>query len=173
MAEQDESPHHVTRFASAAPGTPDERFRPSRRIVFNGLAALGAAVALAGCGSDNKGGTTSAPNSDSGSSASGGGSDVKAGTELAKTSEVPVNGGLILPDQKVVITQEAAGSFKAFSAVCTHQGFTVTSVEGDVIKCNHHGSQYNAKTGGVVNGPAKASLSPVPITVKGGAILTA
>jgi Rieske Fe-S protein len=150
----------------------NDEFRPSRRIVFNGLAALGVAVALAGCGSSNAGGTTSAPDP-SGGAAGNGGSGPKTGTTLAKTSEVPVNGGLILPDQRVVITQETTGSFKAFSAVCTHQGFTVTSVEGDLIKCNHHGSEYNAKTGGVVQGPAPASLAPVAISVRNGAIVTA
>ncbi len=141
---------------------PDE-FRPSRRIVFNGLAALGVAVALAGCGSD----TTSASGSKSDAS------DLKAGTELAKTSEVPVGGGLILPDQKVVITQPTSGSFKAFTAVCTHQGFTVTSVEGDLIKCNHHGSAYSSKTGAVEQGPAPKSLAAIAVTVKGGMVVTA
>lgn len=166
MAAEQTQPQHDAPSASAAPGTPEGQFRPSRRIVFNGLAALGVAVALAACGSDDKGGTKSASGSD-------GGSDVKAGKQLAKTSEVPVNGGLILPDDKVVITQPAAGSFKAYTAVCTHQGFTVTSVEGDLIKCNHHGSEYNTKTGAVVHGPAPSPLARIAITVKDGSILTA
>ncbi|MDQ6641083.1 MAG: Rieske (2Fe-2S) protein [Actinomycetota bacterium] len=138
-----------------------DEFRPSRRIVFNGLAALGVAAALAGCGSgNNKAGSPSAA-----------GSGAKGGTELARTSEVPVGGGLILPDQKIVITQPTSGSFKAFSAVCTHQGFTVTSVEGGHIKCNHHGSQYSAKTGAVEHGPASAPLSAVAVKVKDGMIV--
>ncbi|MEP6814163.1 MAG: Rieske (2Fe-2S) protein [Marmoricola sp.] len=148
-----------------------DQFRPSRRIVFNGLAALGVAAALAGCGTDNTGGTTSAPAS-SGSSR-GPTSGSKTVTELAKTSEVPVGGGLILPDQNVVITQPTAGSFKAFTARCTHQGFTVTSVEGGLIVCAHHGSAYNAKTGGVVQGPAQVGLSTIAIAVGAGAIVTA
>lgn len=148
---------------------PDEHeFRPSRRIVFNGLAALGVAVALAGCGSDDKSGDKA------GAGPTGGGAaDVKGGTELAKSSDVPVGGGLILPDQKVVLTQPTAGSFEAFSAVCTHQGFTVTSVEGDRIKCNHHGSQYNAKTGAVENGPATGALKSIAVTEKNGMIVKA
>jgi Rieske Fe-S protein len=144
--------------------------RPTRRIVFHGLGALGVAVALAGCGSDNTGSTEPAPDQ-SKSSGGGSGGGTSSGKELAKTSEVPVGGGVILAEQKIVITQPTAGQFDAFSAVCTHQGFLVTSVEGGTITCNHHGSQYDAKTGAVTQGPAPAGLAKVGIVVKGGKIL--
>ena len=142
----------------------DHEPRPTRRIVFHGLGALGVAVALAGCGSDNTGSTDPAPDPSGGSGSADG---AKAGKELATTADVPVEGGLILPDDKVVITQPTEGTFLAFSAVCTHQFFTVTSVEDDTIMCNHHGSQYDAKTGAVKQGPAQAGLQKVGIVVKG------
>jgi len=148
----------------------DHEPRPTRRIVFHGLGALGVAVALAGCGSDNSGSTETAPDQ---SKSSGGGSGTSSGKELAPTSEVPVGGGVILAEQKIVITQPTAGQFDAFSAVCTHQGFLVTSVEGGTIVCNHHGSEYDAKTGAVTQGPAPAGLAKVGIVVKGGKILAA
>ena len=147
----------------------DHEPRPTRRIVFHGLGALGVAVALAGCGSDNTGSTEPAPDQSNGSGGSGGGT--ASGKELAKTSDVPVGGGVILSDTKVVITQPSAGTFDAFSAVCTHQGFLVTSVEDGAIVCNHHGSTYDAKTGAVTQGPAPAGLQKVGIVVKGGKIL--
>ena len=147
----------------------DHEPRPTRRILFHGLGALGIAVALAGCGSDNTGSTEPAPDQSGGSGGSGGGP--ASGKTLTKTSDVPVGGGVILTDQKVVITQPTAGKFDAFSAVCTHQGFIVTSVEDGSIVCNHHGSQYDAKTGAVTQGPAPAGLQKVGITVKGGKIL--
>jgi Rieske Fe-S protein len=134
--------------------------RPSRRIVFQGLGALGTAVALAGCGSDDGG---------------AGGDETEtpdAGTELAITSEVPVGGGLILKEEKVVITQPTEGEFKAFTAVCTHQQCIVAEVK-DTINCTCHNSMYSVEDGSVQGGPAPAPLAEVPIKEEGGKILTA
>jgi nitrite reductase/ring-hydroxylating ferredoxin subunit len=135
-------------------------FQPTRRIVFHGLGAIGVAVALAGCGggSDDDAADTETPD---------------AGAVLATTSEVPVGGGLILTDQKIVITQPAEGDFKAFTAVCTHQQNTMTSVEDGVIACSFHGSSFSAETGEVEGGPAPSALASVPIDVKGDQILAA
>lgn len=140
----------------------------SRRIVFTGLGSLGVAAALAGCGTGPS--SSGQPSSGAGGStaASGGGA-----TPLASTSEVPVNGGIILADQQIVITQPTAGKFDAFSAVCTHQGNTVTSVANGTIMCAYHGSTYSASTGQVEGGPAPSPLAPVAIKVKGGQIYAA
>ena len=139
----------------------DQAYRPSRRIVFQGLGALGTAVALAGCGSDDGGGggadTAAAPD---------------AGSELATTAEVPVGGGLILGEAKVVITQPTEGDFKAFSAVCTHQNCTVAEVN-DTINCTCHGSRFSVEDGSVQDGPAPSPLEEVAIEVRGDRILTA
>lgn len=133
-------------------------FQPTRRIVFHGLGAIGVAAALAGCGGGGSQGTSEAP---------------AAGAELATTSEVPVGGGLILTEQQVVITQPTEGDFKAFTAVCTHQGNLVTSVEGGTIECSHHGSSFSAETGEPEGGPAGSALAAVSIEVKDGKILAA
>lgn len=152
---------------------PDE-FRPSRRIVFHGLTALGVAAVLAGCGSDDDGSSGSDPTTDT-KTPTGGRSSGGTTTEnvLAETSEVPLGGGLILPDEKIVITQPADGEFRAFSAVCKHQGFTVTSVEDEQIRCDHHGSVYDFESGDNIGGPAPAPLDPIQIRVKNGKILQA
>jgi Rieske Fe-S protein len=92
---------------------------------------------------------------------------------LALTSDVPVGGGKILADKKIVITQPRAGSFEAFTAVCTHQGCTVSSVSGGTINCPCHGSKFGIANGSVVTGPAASALAPVSIKVQGTSIVQA
>ena len=135
----------------------EQTYRPSRRIVFQGLGALGTAVALAGCGSDDGGDDES--------------STPDAGSELATTSEVPVGGGVILAEQKIVITQPTEGEFKAFTAVCTHQSCIVAEVQ-ETINCDCHQSKYSIEDGSVQGGPAPAPLAEVGITVDGDKIVT-
>ena len=71
---------------------------------------------------------------------------------IAKTSQVPEGGGIILQDAGVVVTQPDAGDFKGFSDICTHMGCPVSSVSGGTINCNCHGSQYSITDGSVVVG---------------------
>jgi len=92
---------------------------------------------------------------------------------LALTSDVPVGGGKILADKKIVITQQRAGSFEAFTAVCTHQGCAVSSVSGGTINCPCHGSKFGIANGSVVTGPAASALAPVSIKVQGTSIVQA
>jgi len=92
---------------------------------------------------------------------------------LALTSDVPVGGGKILADKKIVITQPRAGSFEAFTAICTHQGCTVSSVSGGTVNCPCHGSKFSIANGSVVTGPAPSALAPVSIKVQGTSIVQA
>ncbi|MEU7577377.1 Rieske (2Fe-2S) protein [Streptomyces sp. NPDC041068] len=93
-----------------------------------------------------------------------------AGPELAKTSDIPVGGGKVIKDRKVVVTQPESGDFKAFSAVCTHQGCTVSEVADGTINCPCHGSKYRVADASVAGGPAPRPLPPQKITVTGNSI---
>src|SRR5512139_1730364 len=153
---------------------------PSRRQVLAVAAAVGAGGLVAACGGSgsSSGPADSGNGSTSGSpsgSTSGGGSTPAGGStgSLAKTADVPVGGGEVLADQKVVLTQPQAGTFKAFSAICTHQGCTVGSVSGGTINCPCHGSQFSAADGSVKNGPATAPLREIAVKVEGGSIVKA
>ena len=118
---------------------------------------------LAACGGG--GGSTA---TDSGSAPA-----PSAGEKIGPTSDVPVGGGKIYADQKLVVTQPSGGDFKAFSAICTHQGCLVASVAGGTINCPCHGSKFSIEDGSVQGGPAPSALEAVTVTVKGGEITTA
>ncbi|MFD7296797.1 Rieske (2Fe-2S) protein [Streptomyces sp. NPDC059897] len=93
--------------------------------------------------------------------------------ELTKTSAVPVGGGKVFPDDKVVVTQPAEGDFKAFSAVCTHQGCSVKDVSGGTINCPCHGSKFKIEDASVAGGPAPGPLEARQIKVTGNSITLA
>lgn len=119
----------------------------TRRNMLLGAAAAGVAVpVLAACGSSGSSGSAKTP----------------SGPATIKVSDIPVGGGRIYPDQQIVVTQPTAGDFKAFSAICTHQGCTVNDVSGGFIKCPCHGSQF-AISSGV---PTKDSFAKSPLPEK-------
>jgi nitrite reductase/ring-hydroxylating ferredoxin subunit len=159
-----------------------------RRTVLRGAVALGAAGVLAGCGgsssdsaavrgpagADTGGATSATPTptesspspsasaSESSSSSSGG------GRALGPASDIPVGGGKIYDAQKIVVTQPTAGTYKAFSAVCTHEQCTVSDLDDGTINCPCHGSKFSLTDGSVVHGPAEEPLPAKNVTVSGG-----
>jgi Rieske Fe-S protein len=140
---------------------PTESLPISRRTVImtSGLAA----AAIAGLSSCTN--YSTAPASEP-SAASTGESSAAAGPLTVKEVNIPVGGGKIFPDAQTVITQPKKGEFKAFSAVCTHQGCLVESVT-NTINCPCHGSKYSITDGSVVNPPAPKPLPPKTIKVSG------
>jgi Rieske Fe-S protein len=132
----------------------------TRRTVLATGAATAAAALAAGCSKYGD------------SNNSSGSSSVKAsgGQELAKTSDIPVGGGKILKDQKIVVTQPKKGEYKAFSAICTHQGCTVGTIANGTIDCPCHGSKFNIADGSVAGGPAPKPLPAEQISVEGNSI---
>ncbi|MEU8788464.1 Rieske (2Fe-2S) protein [Streptomyces sp. NPDC048643] len=141
---------------------------PARRTVVAAVGAAGIAVALTACGADDKASdSVGSGDGGSGGKSSGGGA---GGTELAKTADIPEGGGKVFADQGVVVTQPAAGTFKAFSSKCTHQGCAVKGIANGVITCPCHGSQFSATDGSVKKGPATSALAAANITVEGDSI---
>ncbi len=93
------------------------------------------------------------------------------GTLLGLVTDIPVGGGMVFMDQKVVVTQPTKGVFKAFSAVCTHVGCICNKVANGTIDCPCHGSEFKITDGAVVAGPAPSPLPARTITVSDGKIL--
>jgi Rieske Fe-S protein len=154
----------------------------SRRRTVLACAGAACAAVLAGCSkyNSNNGGVAgsqptqpaSSPAASSPEAGSGSGG-APAPAALASTSDVPVGGGKILTDKKIVLTQPKSGEFHGFSAVCTHAGCTVGSVSGGTINCPCHGSKFNIVNGAVVTGPAASPLPAVGIKVQGTSIVQA
>ncbi|MET9843685.1 Rieske (2Fe-2S) protein [Streptomyces ossamyceticus] len=134
----------------------------TRRAVL-ATGAAGTAALLAGCGGGGDSG------SDTNSTPRGTGTG-RGGEALARTADIPVGGGKIFKDQKVVVTQPQEGDFKAFSAVCTHRACLVTTVEDGTINCPCHGSKFSVTDGAVAHGPAQRPLPAEQITVSGNSI---
>ena len=144
-----------------------------RRAVLVTGAAVALAVPVTACGSGNKsGGSVKSPSSaESGNTVSGSGvKTAGTGTDLGKTSDIPEGGGKVFKAQKVVVTQPSKGDFKAFSAICTHLGCTVSRVADGTIDCPCHGSKFHIADGSVAHGPAKRPLPPKSIKVQGNSI---
>jgi len=153
------------------PVAQDPTADPLRRSVLRGVAVGTVGLPLlAACAQDEGEPTTATPETDTptptGEASATEETDAPAGT-LASTSEVPVGGGVVLTDKKVVLTQPTKGEFLAFTAVCTHQGCVVSSVSDGTITCGCHGSQYSAEDGSVTTGPATSPLAEIEISVSG------
>jgi nitrite reductase/ring-hydroxylating ferredoxin subunit len=146
----------------------DRAFTPDRRTLLAGAAVgtLGSIV-LAGCGSDD---SSSSGSGGSGSTAapSAGGSGGGSGQTVASLDSIP-DGQTVSVDNpnggKLLLTRTGS-TVTALSAKCTHQGCTVAP-KNDVLQCPCHGSRFQPGTGAVLNGPASAPLSKVPVTVTG------
>ncbi|MFD4143232.1 MULTISPECIES: Rieske (2Fe-2S) protein [unclassified Streptomyces] len=151
-----------------------------RTVLAAGTAGAAALVAGCGNGGGDAGGETTAPAKTEAAPAESPSSTGKpgespslAGKKLAAASEIPVGGGKVFASEKVVVTQPTAGDFKAFSAVCTHQGCTVRTVADGTIDCPCHDSKFRVSDGSVAEGPATKPLPPEQIMVSGDTITLA
>ena len=56
-----------------------------------------------------------------------------------------------------LVARTGQSSFTALTAICTHQGCTITGYENQTYVCPCHGSQYDT-SGRVLQGPAPSAL---------------
>jgi Rieske Fe-S protein len=70
-----------------------------------------------------------------------------------------VGGAALLqtPSGVFLVSRTATDQFSAASAVCTHEGCTVTGFASNTYVCPCHGSRFTTQ-GGVVSGPASRPL---------------
>jgi thiosulfate dehydrogenase [quinone] large subunit len=96
---------------------------------------------------------------------------VPTGAVIGSVSSVPVGGWAAFTDPSngdpALVIQQTAGDFVAFDAICPHQGCTVAyKPSAKLIACPCHGSEFNAKTGNVIRGPATYGLTSIKL-IKG------
>jgi Rieske Fe-S protein len=131
-----------------------------RDVVRGSVLGMVGVPLVAACGS----GQSSSDGSSSGGAKASGPVEVPV-------ADVPVDGGKILQDAEVVVTQPSKGEFKAFSAVCTHQGCLVNEVKDGQIVCPCHGSMFSIEDGSVTGGPAPKPLPAAKVRVESGTIV--
>ncbi|KAB7744547.1 Rieske 2Fe-2S domain-containing protein [Nostocoides sp. F2B08] len=146
-----------------------------RRQVLAASGVVASAVFVSGCGSSEDTATEESGDPEDGTATPGDDAGVSSSESdpIASVADVPVGGGLVVQAEQVVITQPSEGEFKAFSAVCPHQGCLVTDVRDGEIVCPCHGSRFTVDTGDVVGGPAPRGLEERQVTVTGDAIAVA
>jgi thiosulfate dehydrogenase (quinone) large subunit len=93
------------------------------------------------------------------------------GTPVGTASQVPVGGSATFTDptsgDPALVIQQPAGEFLAFDAICPHEGCTVAyAPSARIIACPCHGSEFNARTGALIRGPAARGLEPIRV-IKG------
>ena len=73
-----------------------------------------------------------------------------------------------------VLFRTKSGVF-AYSAICTHQGCTVTySATSKLLKCPCHGAEFDPASGGkAVTGPTQTPLAKIKVAVKGAWVVEA
>lgn len=126
--------------------------QPTRRIVLNSAGIAAVTLCLGGCAAAGSGSGTS-------------GASPSSGPVTVKASDIPVGSGKIV--EPYVVTQPKAGTYEAFSYICTHQGFPVGQVTDAAIVCLHHGSTYSLADGTVLTGPATQALTKATVTIDG------
>jgi Rieske Fe-S protein len=141
-----------------AMSTPDTPLLP-RRAVIAAAAGLGAAAAC---------GPAATPSTDATASvAPPPPTPTREPRPVAPADDIPVGGGRVYPDLRVVVTQPIPGEFRGFGIVCTHDSCELNAVKNGTINCPCHGSRYAITDGSVVRGPARTGLRTEKVAVQG------
>ncbi|MDA3021759.1 MAG: Rieske (2Fe-2S) protein [Actinomycetota bacterium] len=150
----------------------DKEFAVGRRTVLTAGGLVVAGGALAACGGSASTTTAIATPAAPAASAASGGTVAATGAPAGAiaTSDIPLFGGVIVPEPPIVITQPSEGTYKAFTAICPHQGCLVGEVAENEIVCACHGSLFSAVDGSVIQGPAVQGLTEASIAVQGDSI---
>ncbi len=140
-------------------------------ITAGAAAAAGVVAACSPAGSDAATASPSVPGGGGGDGTAAAPSNASGSAGALTVGDIPVGGGVVLPEAAVVVTQPEQGTVKAFSAICTHEGCLVSQVVQDEIICPCHGARFSAVDGSVLQGPAEQPLGEQPVALDGDRIV--
>ena len=82
------------------------------------------------------------------------------------TGSLASNGGSLVKNG-IIIARTSTGDFLAVSAACTHEGATVNFVSSNsTFLCPRHGAKFSS-TGSVISGPTNKNLAKYNTSVNG------
>jgi nitrite reductase (NADH) small subunit len=90
--------------------------------------------------------------------------------KVAQASQVAVGTGKVVTAAgKRIALFNIGGRFYAIDNACTHVGGPLGEgrVEGTVVTCPWHGSEFDVTSGAVVKGPARRPVATYPTRVEG------
>src|SRR5438874_799828 len=94
-------------------------------------------------------------------------------TKVAETGEIPVGRmKQVVLDQERIVIANVAGTFFAFGGVCTHDDGPLIDgdLEGPIVTCPWHFSQFDVTTGQVVEPPAEENVRTYPVQIEGNSV---
>ena len=94
--------------------------------------------------------------------------------KVAVTADLP-SGDLMLvevEDERIVLAN-VGGQYYALADACTHAECPLSDgqLEGEVLECPCHGSQFDVRTGAVVSPPADEPMTRYAVRIEGNDIL--
>lgn len=89
---------------------------------------------------------------------------------LVASNKVAVGSGVRVDSSMgpLMVVQPKAGTFRAFSAICTHAGCEVTDVTANELVCTCHNSAFSTADGSVLEGPARRPLAQYSLVEREG-----
>lgn len=96
--------------------------------------------------------------------------------KVAQVDEVPPGAikGVKAGDQEIALVS-LEGQLYAIGDICPHAHCNLSNgdIEGDRVLCPCHGSEFNIRTGEVMEGPAQENVPTYQVRVEGDDILVA
>ena len=91
--------------------------------------------------------------------------------KVASVSEIPPESGkLVEIEGKRIAVFHVGGRYYATDDTCPHRGGPLSEgvLQGDVVTCPWHGSEFNVTTGAVLSPPARSGVTHYPLRESAG-----